>query len=216
MSRPFVTWKLAASLDGRVAAADGSSRWITSEEARADAHRLRAESDAVMIGSGTLRADDPQLTVRHVDASRQPLRVVVDTAARISARARVLDDVAPTLIAVALDVKADHLLGRAEVVRLPRGSRGLNLPALMKALQERGIHSVLLEGGPTLAGSFVSAGLVDRVVAYVAPILIGGSGLPALGAAGGQSLDTALRLRFEEVARIGPDLKLVATPLPPD
>ena len=100
IERPFVVWKFGASLDGRLAAADGSSQWITSEEARTDAHRLRAESDAVMVGSGTQRIDNPHLAVRHVEAARQPLRVVVDTQARTPADARVLDDVAPTLIAV--------------------------------------------------------------------------------------------------------------------
>ena len=175
MSRPLVVWKYAASLDGRIAARDGSSKWITSEESRADVHRLRAELDAIMVGSGTLAADDPSLTVRHVQG-RQPLRVVVDSNARTPADARVLDHAAPTLIAVAEDAYADHLGDR--VVRLPRAERGLDLPALLKALEDRGIGSILLEGGPTLAGSFLAEGLVDRVVAYVAPVAIGGEASP--------------------------------------
>jgi diaminohydroxyphosphoribosylaminopyrimidine deaminase / 5-amino-6-(5-phosphoribosylamino)uracil reductase len=101
--RPFVLWKCAASLDGRIAAADGSSKWITSAEARADGHRLRAECGAVMVGSGTQQADDPQLAVRDAEATRQPLRIVVDSNARTPTSARVLDDAAPTLIAVADD-----------------------------------------------------------------------------------------------------------------
>jgi diaminohydroxyphosphoribosylaminopyrimidine deaminase/5-amino-6-(5-phosphoribosylamino)uracil reductase len=123
--RPFVLWKCAASLDGRIAAADGSSNWITSAEARADGHRLRAECGAVMVGSGTQQADDPQLAVRDAEATRQPLRIIVDSNARTPASARVLDDAAPTLIAVGDDAVVSHLDGRAEVVRLPRVDAGL-------------------------------------------------------------------------------------------
>lgn len=210
--RPVITWKFGASLDGRIAAADGSSRWITSPEARADAHRLRAESDAVMVGSGTQRIDDPHLAVRHAAGGRQPLRVVVDTHARTPVSARVLDDAAPTLIAVAQDADAQHLEGRTDLVRLPRVDRGLDLPALLAALREREIGSVLLEGGPTLAGSFLAENLIDRVIGYVAPVLIGGGGLSALGGPGAPSIDMARRLRLVEVERIGPDIRLVAVP----
>jgi diaminohydroxyphosphoribosylaminopyrimidine deaminase/5-amino-6-(5-phosphoribosylamino)uracil reductase len=211
--RPFVTWKYGASLDGRVAAADGTSRWITSAESRADAHRLRAESDAVVVGAGTVIADDPHLAVRDAKVRRsQPLRVVVDTEARTPSTARVLDDAAPTLIAVADNADAAHLV-KAEVVRLPRAPRGagLDLPALMAALRERDVTSVLLEGGPTLAGSFLAAGLVDRVVGYIAPVLIGG-GPPALAGPGAPSIGAATRLRLDEITPIGPDVRLVARP----
>lgn len=211
--RPFVTWKCGISLDGRIAAADGSSRWITSEESRADAHRLRAESDAVVVGSGTQRVDDPHLAARDVQVTQQPLRVVVDTMARTPATARVLDDVAPTLIAVSEEADISHLQGRAAVARFPRDQMGLDLRALLEVLQERGVRSLLLEGGPTLAGSFLAAGLVDRVVAYVAPILIGGGGLPAISGLGAPNLDGALSLRFEEGTRLGPDIRLIATPI---
>jgi diaminohydroxyphosphoribosylaminopyrimidine deaminase/5-amino-6-(5-phosphoribosylamino)uracil reductase len=209
--RPLVTWKFGASLDGRMAAADGSSQWITSEEARADAHRLRAESDAVVVGSGTQRADDPQLTVRSLRVARQPLRVVVDTHARTPVDARILDGAAPTLIAVSEDADASHLEGRASVVRLPRDAAGLDLDALLDALAARQVRTVLLEGGPTLAGSFLAAGLVDRVIAYLAAVLIGGGGLSAIEGAGAPSIRDALALRVEEVVRIGPDFRLTAT-----
>jgi diaminohydroxyphosphoribosylaminopyrimidine deaminase / 5-amino-6-(5-phosphoribosylamino)uracil reductase len=212
LGRPFVTWKYAASLDGRVAAADGSSRWVTGPEARADGHRLRAESDAVVVGSGTMRADDPQLTVREAAVRRQPLRVVVDSRAATPARARVLDGAAPTLIAVAEAAGARHLHGRAEIVRLPAAPGGLDLDALLAALHDRGVRSVLLEGGPTLAGSFLAAGLVDRVVAYLAPVLIGGGGLPALAGPGAPTMAAARRLRLDEVTRLGADLRLTARP----
>ncbi|MGW7364692.1 bifunctional diaminohydroxyphosphoribosylaminopyrimidine deaminase/5-amino-6-(5-phosphoribosylamino)uracil reductase RibD [Streptomyces sp. NPDC054841] len=208
LGRPYVLWKYAATLDGRIAAADGTSRWISSPESRADVHRLRAEADAVIVGSGTARADDPHLAVRGVDGAVQPLRVVVDTdAAAVKPGARVLDDAAPTLIAVAEDAESDHL---PDVLRLPRDGRGLSVTALLDALYERGVRSVLLEGGPALAGSFVSAGAVDRVVGYLAPVLLG-AGRPALADAGITTITEALRLDVTETVRIGPDLRITAT-----
>lgn len=213
LGRPFVTWKYGASLDGRVAAADGSSRWVTSAESRADGHRLRAESDAVVVGSGTMLRDDPHLAARDIQVRLQPLRVVVDSEGRTQATARVLDGAAPTLVAVAEDADARHLEGRAAVLRLPRAAGGLDLSRLLAALYERSLRSVLLEGGPTLAGSFLAAGLIDRVVAYVAPLLIGGGGTPALTGPGAPSIDAAWRLRLDEVTRLGPDLRLIARPL---
>jgi diaminohydroxyphosphoribosylaminopyrimidine deaminase/5-amino-6-(5-phosphoribosylamino)uracil reductase len=176
--RPFIVWKCAASLDGRIAAADGSSKWITSAEARADGHRLRAECGAVMVGSGTQKADDPQLAVRDAEATRQPRRIVVDSNARTPVWARVLDDAAPTLIAVADDADATHLEDHAEIVRLPRVADGLDLDLLLKALSERGVRAILVEGGPTLAGSFLAAGLIDRVVAYIARSLSAAAASP--------------------------------------
>lgn len=206
--RPFVRWKYAATLDGRIAAADGTSRWISSAASRADVHRLRAEADAVVVGSGTARADDPHLAVRGVEGAVQPLRVVVDTeAAAVRPGARVLDDAAPTLIAVAED--ADTPL--ADVVRLPRAAGGgLSVPALLDALHARGVRSVLLEGGPTLAGAFLAAGAVDQVVGYLAPVLLG-AGPTALADAGITTLTEASRLDITETAALGPDLRITAT-----
>ncbi|MET9413751.1 bifunctional diaminohydroxyphosphoribosylaminopyrimidine deaminase/5-amino-6-(5-phosphoribosylamino)uracil reductase RibD [Streptomyces klenkii] len=224
--RPFVTWKYAATLDGRSAAADGTSRWITSAASRADVHRLRAEADAVVVGSGTLHADDPHLAVRgqlvggggEADGAGQgavvqPLRVVVDTHASVKPGARVLDDAAPTLIAVGEDADTGHLPG-VDVVRLPRagaGRGGLDVPALLAELYGRGVRSVLLEGGPALAGSFLAAGGVDRVVGYLAPALLG-AGPAALGDAGVGTIARALRLEVTDVARLGPDLRITAVP----
>jgi diaminohydroxyphosphoribosylaminopyrimidine deaminase/5-amino-6-(5-phosphoribosylamino)uracil reductase len=186
--RPFVTWKYAATLDGRSAAADGSSRWITGPQAREEVHRLRAESDAVVVGIGTVLADDPQLTVRP-DPGRQPLRVVLDTAGRTPPTARVLDGAAESLVLTERDV-ARH-----------------DPAAVLRVLHDRGIVRILLEGGPTVAASFLRAGLVDRIVGYVAPALLG-AGTPALGPIGVGTINDAVRLRLCEVARVGDDVRL--------
>lgn len=201
--RPWVVWKYAASLDGRVAAADGSSRWITCPEARADAHRLRAEADAVVVGVGTVLADDPALTVRGPDgtpAARQPLRVVADSAGRTPPHARVHDDAAETLVVTAGDVP-------------PAGDgHGVDPGGLLDLLAKRDVRHVLLEGGPTLAASFLEAGLIDRVVGYVAPAVLGGGGLPAVAGAGAATIGAALRFDLEGVERIGSDLRITARP----
>lgn len=215
--RPHVTWKFAATLDGRSAAADGTSQWITGPAAREDVHRLRARCDAIVAGSGTVLADDPRLTVRGLDrpaSHRAPLRVVADARARTPLTASVLDGAAPTLVAVAEDAGDTAALeARAAVTRLPRAAGdtgGLDLTALLSELRAREIVSVLLEGGPTLAGSFLERGLVDRVVAYVAPTLLG-AGAAALGPAGVDTLARAHHLDIEEITTVGPDLRITAT-----
>jgi diaminohydroxyphosphoribosylaminopyrimidine deaminase/5-amino-6-(5-phosphoribosylamino)uracil reductase len=204
-SRPYVTWKFASTLDGRSAAADGTSMWITSEPARADVHALRSTVDAVIAGVGTVLADDPQLTVRHLRdgslAIKQPLRVVVDTHGRTPDDARVRDGGAPTWIATAAEVGAG-----------PDGR--LDLAALMAALHERGVRAALLEGGPTLAGAFLAAGLVDRVVGYIAPKLLG-EGSSALRGAGVHTIADAIDLDITDITRLGSDLRLTATPRTP-
>ncbi|MEU0570273.1 bifunctional diaminohydroxyphosphoribosylaminopyrimidine deaminase/5-amino-6-(5-phosphoribosylamino)uracil reductase RibD [Nonomuraea sp. NPDC005983] len=216
LGRPYVTWKFAATLDGRSAAADGTSQWITSPEARADVHRLRAASDAIIAGVGTVLADDPHLTARPVapppssHAVRPLVRVVVDSGGRTPPSARVLDGAAPTLVAVADDAEtALH----ADLLRVPRRDGGLDLHALLKELARRDLVTVLLEGGPALAGSFLRAGLIDRVVAYLAPALLG-SGPAALGDAGVPTISDTHRLAFDEITPIGPDLRLTARPVP--
>ncbi len=199
--RPFVVWKLASTLDGRVAAADGTSRWISSPESRAEAHRLRAEVDAVVAGAGTVRTDDPHLTVRDPDgvlAAEQPLRVVVDSHGRVPSGARVLDAAAVTWVATVAEVGAG-----------PDGR--VDLGALLAALHAKGHTYVLLEGGPTLAGGFLRAGLVDRVVAHLAPTLLG-AGLPALSGTGIGTLADAVPLEVVDVSRSGADVRVVARP----
>ncbi|MFF3723194.1 bifunctional diaminohydroxyphosphoribosylaminopyrimidine deaminase/5-amino-6-(5-phosphoribosylamino)uracil reductase RibD [Streptomyces erythrochromogenes] len=210
LGRPHVTWKYAATLDGRSAAADGSSRWITSAESRADVHRLRAEADAVLVGGGTLRADDPHLAVRGIDGATQPLRVALDTRAGLRPTARILDDAAPTLLVVAEDADTRHLPG-VDLLRLPPHDGRIPLDRLLAQLYARGVRSLLLEGGPTLAGAFLEAGAVDRVVGYLAPALLG-AGPAALADAGVTNISHALRLDITEAVRVGPDLRITALP----
>ncbi|MCW2867174.1 MAG: ribD [Marmoricola sp.] len=179
--RPFVTWKLATTLDGRSAAADGTSRWITSRPARLDVHRLRGQCDVVLVGTGTVEADDPQLTVRdEVDepVPHQPLRAVVGERATSPDR-RVLDDTAETVL---LRTRDPH--------------------EALRQLHDLGRRHVFLEGGPTLAAAFLGAGLVDEVVAYVAPVLLG-AGASAVGDLGITTIAGALHLRVVEATTVG-------------
>jgi diaminohydroxyphosphoribosylaminopyrimidine deaminase / 5-amino-6-(5-phosphoribosylamino)uracil reductase len=215
---PLVTLKMAASLDGRAAVRDGTSRWITGPEARADVHRLRAASGAIVVGAGTVLADDPSLTVRLEGyRGRPPLRVAVDAAGRIAASHALFDGSAPTLIATAAGVDPATRRGweqaGAEVVEVDRapGEWGVSLSALTELLGKRDVQNVLIEGGPTLAWSAIEAGVVDRFVLYLAPKLIGGTGAPGiLGGTGIETIADAFSAEIVEVAMLGEDLKVVA------
>ncbi len=202
--RPFVTAKFAISLDGKIATRSGESRWITGEEARADAHRLRHAHDAILVGVNTVIADDPELTARVDDDSRQPLRVVVDSQLRIRQSAKVVG--ANTLIAT---TRAGRV-GAAEVLRLPAAADGrVSLPALLDELGKRGTLSLLVEGGAEVHASFFAAGLVDKVYAYVAPTLIGGREAPGpLGGDGVERLAAAIHLNDLDFVRLGDDLAI--------
>lgn len=194
--RPFVTWKFAATLDGRSAAADGSARWITGQPARADVHRRRALCDTLMVGTGTVAADDPQLTVRDendraLPRDSQPLRVVMGQR-DLDPGARVLDDSARTMV-------------------LPTHDPRLALATLYAVERQH----VFLEGGPTLASVFLGAGLVDEVVAYVSPALLG-AGFPAVGDLGIGSMDQIRRFDLVEATRVGDDVRLTLRPLHTD
>jgi diaminohydroxyphosphoribosylaminopyrimidine deaminase / 5-amino-6-(5-phosphoribosylamino)uracil reductase len=195
--RPHVTWKYAATLDGRTAAADGTSRWITGEDSRRDVHRLRALSDAVVVGIGTVLADDTHLTVRDWPTTRQPLRVVVDGKGRTPVSAQILDSAACTLLAVGDDAEPERLKALrdtgAEVIEL----------------FEREQLIVLVEGGATLAASFVRQRLIDRVVGFHAPALLG-AGPPVLGDAGIPTISAAARLTLTDVTRLGADVRITA------
>jgi diaminohydroxyphosphoribosylaminopyrimidine deaminase / 5-amino-6-(5-phosphoribosylamino)uracil reductase len=234
LGRPRVTLKAAASLDGKVAAPDGTSRWITGPAARADAHRLRAEADAVCVGAGTVLADDPRLTVRLPGWSgRQPLRVLVDGAGRVGAAGHLFDGEAETLVATtpaapAAAVDAWKAAGAEVLICEPTvtvggGSGGalaappvdraaVDLHDLTRALGERGVLELLVEGGPRLQASLWAAGLADRLVWYLAPLAIGGQDAPGLLGAGAATLADARRLRLASVGRLGDDLRLVAFP----
>ena len=210
---PFVTVKYAASLDGKIATRTGDSRWITGEAARRRAHRLRATSDAVMVGVGTVLADDPQLTARNrLDRPlrRQPLRIVVDSRGRTPTDARLLREKGPVLVAGA-DVPQGRKDGLeragAEVIELPAGNGSVDLNALLALLGQREVTSVLVEGGSALLGSLSDRRLVDKVVAFIAPAVIGGaSATTAVGGEGSATIAQALRLCDVRTTRLGADL----------
>lgn len=215
--RPFVTAKMAISLDGRAAAADGSSQWITGPSARRDSHRLRSSADAIVVGVSTVVRDDPKLTVRlRGYRGRQPVRVVVDSSCRTPVDAAVLDDAAPTLVATmdkATEEAVTALRSRgAEVVRLPARDGRVDLASVMEHLGRRGFVEVLVEGGPTVLGDAVERSLVDRFVFYVAPKLLGSGGPGAVAALVAPTIADARDLRVESVRHVGADLRVEAYP----
>ncbi|HEX7264419.1 MAG TPA: bifunctional diaminohydroxyphosphoribosylaminopyrimidine deaminase/5-amino-6-(5-phosphoribosylamino)uracil reductase RibD [Candidatus Dormibacteraeota bacterium] len=203
--RPFVTAKFAMSLDGRIATSAGESRWISGAASRAHAHLLRHAHDAILVGIGTVLADDPQLTAR-VDGleARQPLRVVLDSQLRTPPNAKVVGH--NTLIVA---TRAGQV-GQAETLVLPRTDDGrVGLGPLLEELGRRGVLSLLVEGGAEVHASFFAEGLVDKVQAYIAPMLIGGRDAPApIGGEGAKRLRDAIRLTGLETARIGDDLSI--------
>lgn len=190
MGRPFVTWKLAATIDGRSAAADGTSRWISGPDARRDTHRLRAEVDAIVVGTGTVLIDNPRLTVRDANdepVGTQPLRVVIGGR-----------DVPPDRSIWSDDAPTRHLATR-------------DITEALAVLYADGVRDVWLEGGPTLAGAFLEAGVVDEVLAYVAPMLLG-SGLSALQTPAVTTIADAWRLDPVDVTTVGADVRITARP----
>ena len=214
--RPHVMAKFAASLDGRIATRTGDSRWITGTEARAEVHRLRDSLDAILAGVGTVLADDPQLTTR-LDAPVRPVthpwRIVVDSAARTPPEARVCDPALPGHTTVAVTERAPAAQRAAleargvELLMLPSDAGGrVDLGALLDELGRRGVTSLLAEGGATLLGSLFDAELVDRVLAFVAPVVIGGRDAPAaVGGRGPAALSGAVRLLDPQARRLGVD-----------
>jgi diaminohydroxyphosphoribosylaminopyrimidine deaminase / 5-amino-6-(5-phosphoribosylamino)uracil reductase len=213
---PFATLKMAASLDGKVAASDGTSRWISGPESRADAHALRSVSDAIGVGAGTALADDPYLTARDVPSTgRIPLRVLVDARGRVPATGNLFDGSAPTLVATTQRApaqrRADWEEFGAQVLVLDEAPGGVDVRALMEALGKRDVQGLVLEGGPTLAWSFVQAGLIDKVILYLGALLVGGSDAPTvLGGRGFAPLAEALRLQAPSVRKLGDDLRVEA------
>jgi diaminohydroxyphosphoribosylaminopyrimidine deaminase/5-amino-6-(5-phosphoribosylamino)uracil reductase len=212
--RPFVTFKAAVTLDGHVAARGGDSRWVTGEAARLEGHRLRNTHDAIVVGVGTVLADDPELTCRGVPGGRDPVRVVVDSRLRTPPTAKVVAAAArssaPTIIATTASApeRRARQLERAGA-RVIRGRRGphVNVDALLAGLGRLEIASVLLEGGPTLAGAFWRAGLVDRVVAFVAPkVLADPGGLPMVVGEPVRAMAQATALEQIEIRKVGEDV----------
>jgi len=210
--RPFVTLKAAISLDGKLAAWDRTSRWITGEPARREAHRLRSRADAIAVGIGTVLADDPVLTVRLPEPwPREPLRVVADSRARTPLTARVLAAgraertvIATTNLAPPDRVRALEERG-ATVLSLPSRDGRVDLPVLAEVLAQREVTALLLEGGGELNWAFLEAGLVDRVALFAAPLVLGGAQAPGLVGGAGRSLKEAFRLARLTLRQVGDD-----------
>ena len=213
---PFVTAKFAMSLDGKIATRTGDSKWITGEEARRFVHELRRVSDAIMAGIGTVLADDPKLTARDGEGNalaRQPLRVIVDSSGKTPTDAKLLSEPGDTLVATAGgDRDSDgRLAGAGAQVQSFSGQNGrVDLDGLLRALGDREITSVFVEGGGALLGSLFDLRAVDKVVAFVAPAIVGGTGAPtAVGGTGARTMGEALRLSDVEVKRFGPDTAVI-------
>ncbi len=225
-ARPYVRCKLAMSLDGRTAMASGESQWITAEAARRDVQYLRARSSAILTGVGTVLADDPSMNVRlsveelhGVEGAgdlRQPLRVVLDTRLRTPPRARLLSLPGDTLFVCGEGAPAETELelrgAGADVLRLPQLGGRIDLPALLVALADRGMNEILIEAGATLAGSALLAGLVDELVVYLAPQLLGHAARALVNLPGLERLDERIELQFGDVRRVGPDLRVTLIP----
>jgi diaminohydroxyphosphoribosylaminopyrimidine deaminase/5-amino-6-(5-phosphoribosylamino)uracil reductase len=217
--RPFVLYKTAMTLDGKIATRSGQSRWITNEESRSRVQRWRGELDAVAVGVNTVLLDDPQLISRDT-GMRSPVKVIFDSVARTPASSRLFepDEMgAPARVIIfisdkAAPARADALRERgAEVITLPAGQGRPDISAALQALLERGINSVLLEGGGTLAWSFLQARAVDRVAWFIAPKLLGGNGATPLGGLGVDSMRDAIELAGLASEWVGGDLLLDGT-----
>ena len=205
LGRPKLTLKLAASLDGRIATSTGESRWITGPRARAAVHLMRSESDAILIGAGTARTDDPSLDVRLTGLeARSPVRVVVDSNLSLPLSSRMLNDgLSPVWLAHAPGAK-----GRAdaELIEVARGAAGLDPVDLLAKLGAKGVTRIFCEGGGALAASFLDAGLVDELVWMNAGLTLGADGKPAIGSLGLENLHSAARFTLSDWRQIGPDL----------
>jgi diaminohydroxyphosphoribosylaminopyrimidine deaminase/5-amino-6-(5-phosphoribosylamino)uracil reductase len=206
--RPWVRMKIAATLDGRTALANGVSQWITGPEARKDGHRWRARACAIATGGGTVKSDDPQLTVRDVKTPRQPLRVVIDSHVETPAAARVLQG-DKTLVFAAVQGKS---LPNADIVVLPNRGGKVDLGKMLAELGRRGINELHVEGGFKLNGSLVREGCVDEFLIYLNPSLLGDSAQGMVNLAEMTSLDQRVALKLRSVDRVGEDLRVIARP----
>lgn len=211
--RPWVRMKIAASLDGRTALADGRSQWITGAAARQDGHQWRARACAILTGIGTVRDDDPQLNVRDVDTTRQPLRVVIDSRLETPLSARILQG-SKTLLLSAIDDparEAAYAVRGVEVERVPSNAQGkTDLPLVLETLARRGINELHVEAGAKLNGSLLREGCVDELLVYLAPSVIGDTGLGMFALPPLAELAAQQRLQFTDVRQIGDDLRILA------
>jgi diaminohydroxyphosphoribosylaminopyrimidine deaminase/5-amino-6-(5-phosphoribosylamino)uracil reductase len=210
--RPWVRMKIAATLDGKTALANGRSQWITSTEARRDGHAFRARACAVLTGIGTVKDDDPQLTVRDVATTRQPLRVLVDSRLEVPLSARILEG-GNVLVAAAVEegTRAAALAARgAEVLSIPNAAGKVELGELVSELGRRGVNEVHVEAGFKLNGSLVAAGVVDELVIYLAPSLIGESGRGMFNLPELTDLAARVQLSIRDVRQVGADVRIVA------
>jgi diaminohydroxyphosphoribosylaminopyrimidine deaminase/5-amino-6-(5-phosphoribosylamino)uracil reductase len=211
--RPWLRVKLAMSIDGRTAMADGESKWITSRAARADVQKWRARSSAILTGSGTVLADDPQLTVRlagGIDVT-PPVRVVLDTRGRLSPETRVFDGTAQTIAVHAVDMVPDY---RDDITAfaVPRDGDGLDLHATMSQLAQREFNEIQVEAGATLCGALLRDGLVDEILLYVAPVLLGDKGRALFAGLGVNLMAERHGLTLIDSRQVGPDLRLLLRP----
>jgi diaminohydroxyphosphoribosylaminopyrimidine deaminase/5-amino-6-(5-phosphoribosylamino)uracil reductase len=210
--RPFVRCKLAMSLDGRTAMASGESQWITGAEAREDVQRLRARSSAIVTGIGTVLADDPSLTVRIPGARRQPLRVVLDPELRLSSEANLFRSEGEILVIAARDKPNVEQLraGGAEVIVLPGAQGRIDLSATLSELARREVNELLVESGAVLAGAFMEAGLLDEIIVYMAPKLMGDGARGLFHLPGLKTMADAVDLELQDVRAVGRDWRLAA------
>jgi diaminohydroxyphosphoribosylaminopyrimidine deaminase/5-amino-6-(5-phosphoribosylamino)uracil reductase len=213
--RPWMRIKSAGSLDGRTALANGVSQWITGEDARRDVHRLRARSCAMLTGIGTVRTDDPELTVRHVPCERQPRRLLIDHRLEVPEDAKILRGEPPVIFVVEADPEKRRRLEAKgiEVVDVPsdRAKHGkLDLAALARLLGERAFNEVTVETGAKLAGSLIAAGVVDEIVLYVAPMLLGDTARGLFALPEIQRLEDAIRVRIVDVREVERDWRITA------
>ncbi|QGZ55350.1 bifunctional diaminohydroxyphosphoribosylaminopyrimidine deaminase/5-amino-6-(5-phosphoribosylamino)uracil reductase RibD [Paraburkholderia acidiphila] len=213
--RPWVRMKVAASLDGRTGLPSGESQWITGEAARADGHAWRARASAILTGIGTVKEDDPRMTVRAVDTPRQPKRVLIDSRLDVSPLAQIFVGAPTLLFCAALDAsneeRAEALRARgAEIVALGNEQGKVDLPAMLAELAVRGVNELHVEAGYKLNGSLLREGCVDELLVYVAPSLLGTNSLGMIDIAAPATLDERTRLAFHSVDRLGNDLRILA------
>jgi diaminohydroxyphosphoribosylaminopyrimidine deaminase/5-amino-6-(5-phosphoribosylamino)uracil reductase len=205
--RPLLILKLALTLDGRLAARDGSARWITGPEARAEVHRRRAVTGAVLVGAGTIAADDPQLTARDTAAPRQPVRVIADASGRTSPAARAFRDgevIVATIASCSHEAQVGWKEAGAEVVVLPDRDGGVDMEALLDSLGQWGVTEVYCEGGASVATSLIERDLVDRLELHYGPVMVGAG--PGLGDIGVETMSEARRWQTVDARRAGDDI----------